>query len=172
MISKLSITDFQAILDVVNNAAMIYKRIIPSDRWKEPYMPAEELKEEIESGVQFYGWKENDLLIAVMGIQPINDVTLIRHAYVLTAYQRKGLGEKLLNHLMGLTKTSKIYVGTWTAAWWAIKFYQKRGFKLVSTQEKNKLLKTYWNIPTRQVETSVVLQLEGNPNETNNSSES
>jgi ribosomal protein S18 acetylase RimI-like enzyme len=163
MISKLSTTDFQAILHVVNNAAMVYKGIIPSDRWKEPYMPAEELKEEIESGVQFYGWKENNHLIAVMGIQLVNDVTLIRHAYVLTACQRKGLGENLLNHLTGLTKTSKIYVGTWTAAWWAIKFYEKHGFRLISIREKNKLLKTYWNIPARQVETSVVLQLEGNP---------
>jgi GNAT superfamily N-acetyltransferase len=162
MISKLSNTDFQAILHVVNNAAIAYKGIVPVDRWKEPYMPAEELKEEIETGVQFYGWKENDLLIAVMGIQPINDVTLIRHAYVLPRHQRKGLGEKLLNHLIGLTKT-KIYVGTWTAAWWAIKFYQKHGFELVSTREKNKLLKTYWNIPNRQVETSVVLQVKRQP---------
>jgi GNAT superfamily N-acetyltransferase len=163
MISKLLTTDFQAILHVVNNAAMAYKGIIPVDRWKEPYMHAEELREEIESGVQFYGWKENDILIAVMGIQLIDGVTLIRHAYVLTAHQRKGLGEKLLNHLMGLAKTSRIYIGTWTAAWWAIKFYQKHEFELVSTQEKNELLGTYWNIPTRQVETSVVLQLKRLP---------
>ena len=120
---------------------------------------AQELKEEIQSGVQFYGWIENNVLVAVMGIQPVNDVTLIRHAYVLTSYQRKGYGEKLLKHLLGLAETSKVYVGTWEAATWAIKFYQRNGFKLVSTEEKNKLLKKYWSIPERQVETSVVLEL-------------
>lgn len=152
--------DFEAILNVVNNAAIAYRGKIPNDRWKEPYMPAQELKEEIESGVQFYGWKEDNALIAIMGIQPIIDVTLIRHAYVLTSQQRRGFGEKLLKHLLDLTKTSKIYVGTWEAASWATKFYQKHGFKQVSILEKNRLLKKYWNIPERQVETSVVLELE------------
>lgn len=122
-------------------------------------MPAQELKEEIQSGVQFYGWKENNVLVAVMGIQLVNDVTLIRHAYVLTSQQRKGLGENLLNYLLGLAQTSEVYVGTWEAAAWAVNFYEKHGFKLVSTEEKNKLLKKYWNIPERQVETSVVLEL-------------
>ena len=122
-------------------------------------MPAQELKEEIQSGVQFYGWKENNVLLAVMGIQLVNDVTLIRHAYVLTSQQRKGLGENLLNYLLGLAQTSEVYVGTWEAAAWAVNFYEKHGFKLVSTEEKNKLLKKYWNIPERQVETSVVLEL-------------
>ena len=159
MICELANADFQAILNVVNNAATAYKGKIPSDRWKEPYMPAQELKEEIQSGVQFYGWKENNALIAVMGIQTVNDVTLIRHAYVLTSHQRKGFGEKLLKHLLCLAKTSEVYVGTWEAAAWAIKFYQKHGFKLVSTEEKNNLLKKYWSIPERQVETSVVLEL-------------
>ncbi len=116
MISKLTISDFQAILTVVNNAAVVYKGKIPSDRWKEPYMTAQELKEEIQGGVQFYGWIENDVLVAVMGIQPANDVTLIRHAYVLKNYQRKGYGEKLLKNLLGLSDTSKVYVGTWEAA--------------------------------------------------------
>ena len=159
MISKLETSDFQAILTLVNNAAIAYKGKIPSDRWKEPYMSAQELKEEIQSGVQFYGLKDNNVLVAVMGIQSIKDVTLIRHAYVLTSHQRKGYGEKLLNHLLGLTEKSKIYVGTWEAATWAIKFYQKYGFELVSTEEKNKLLKKYWSIPERQIETSVVLEL-------------
>jgi GNAT superfamily N-acetyltransferase len=159
MISKLTISDFQAILTVVNNAAIAYEGKIPRDRWKEPYMTVQELKEEIQSGVQFYGWIENNVLIAVMGIQRVNDVTLIRHAYVLKSYQRKGYGEKLLKHLLGLSETSKIYVGTWKAATWALKFYQRNEFKLVSTEEKNKLLKKYWNIPERQVETSVVLEL-------------
>ena len=122
-------------------------------------MTAQELKEEIQRGVQFYGLKENNVLVAVMGIQPVNDVTLIRHAYVLTSYQRKGYGEKLLKHLLALAETSTVYVGTWEAAAWAIKFYQRNGFKLVSTEEKNKLLKKYWSIPERQVETSVVLEL-------------
>ncbi len=159
MISKLTTSDFQAILTVVNNAAIAYKGKISSDRWKEPYMQAQEVKEEIKRGVQFYGWIENNVLVAVMGIQLVNGVTLIRHAYVLTSYQRKGYGEKLLNHLLGLSGTSKVYVGTWEAAIWAIKFYQRNGFELVSTEEKNKLLKKYWSIPKRQVETSVVLEL-------------
>ena len=167
MISKLSTSDFQAILNVVNNAAIAYKGKIPSDMWKEPYMPAQELKEEIQSGVQFYGLKENDVLVAVMGIQPVNDVTLIRHAYVLTSYQRKGYGEKLLKHLLGLAETSRFMWEHGQAATWAIKFYQKNGFKLVSTEEKNKLLKKYWNIPERQIETSVVLELERQPHERN-----
>ncbi len=159
MIRKLTSADFNSILQLVNEAAVAYKGIIPSDRWKEPYMPAQELREEIDSGVQFYGWIENNTLIGVMGIQPVDDVTLIRHAYVLTSRQRKGIGEKLLNHLLGLVKTAKVYVGTWEAAHWAIRFYEKHGFELVSTEEKDKLLKKHWNIPERQVKTSVVLEL-------------
>jgi len=159
MISKLTTEDLQDILNIVNEAAIVYKGKIPLDRWKMPYMPVQALREEIQKGVDFYGWKENEVLVAVMGIQLVNDVTLIRHAYVLTFYQRKGLGEKLLKYLLSLAETSKIYVGTWEAARWAVSFYQKFGFELVSTEEKNKLLKTYWNIPARQVETSVVLAL-------------
>lgn len=159
MISKITTDDLQAIITVVNDAAVAYGGKIPSDRWKEPYMSTEELKVEIWSGVQFYGLKENNVLVAVMGIQPVGDVTLIRHAYVLTDHQRKGHGEKLLKHLLGLAETSTVYVGTWEAAVWAVKFYEKHGFKLVSTEEKNKLLRKYWSIPERQVETSVVLEL-------------
>jgi len=159
MIRKLTNVDTQAIFTVVNDAALAYKGKIPGDRWKEPYVSASELKEEMLSGLQFYGWRENNALIAVMGIQPVNDVTLIRHAYTLTSYQRKGYGEKLLKHLLSLAETSKVYVGTWEAATWAIKFYQCKGFKLVSIEEKNNLLKKYWSIPERQVETSVVLEL-------------
>ena len=158
MIYKLATDDVQAILTVVNDAAVVYKGKIPGDMWKEPYMPARELKEEIRSGVQFYGWKENNALIAVMGIQVVDDVTLIRHAYVLTAQQRKGVGQKLLKHLLGLA-ARQIYVGTWEAASWAVKFYEKNGFELVSAAEKNRLLRKYWKISERQVETSVVLQL-------------
>ena len=151
--------DFNEILTVVNDAAQVYKGIIPADRWKEPYMPAKELKKEIADGVEFYGFKKDGTLLGVMGIQRVRDVTLIRHAYVLRSHQRKGIGEKLINHLRGLTKTSAVLVGTWEAAWWAVKFYKKNGFTLVTEGEKNRLLRKYWQIPERQVKTSVVLKL-------------
>jgi GNAT superfamily N-acetyltransferase len=160
MICRLTNNDFQAILTVVNDAAIAYRGKIPADRWKEPYMPAEELKEEIQRGIQFYGYIENRMLIAVMGIQAVGDVTLIRHAYTLMSQQRKGAGEKLLNYLLRLAQTDRIFVGTWENAPWAVKFYQKHGFVLLSREETNNLLKKYWNIPERQVETSVVLELE------------
>jgi GNAT superfamily N-acetyltransferase len=159
MISRLQPTELNSILRVVNNAAEAYRCIIPEDRWKEPYMSAEELREEIESGVEFYGWMEDNVLVAVMGIQPVNDVTLIRHAYVLTNRQRRGIGEKLLEHLLSLARTSEILVGTWEAAYWAVRFYEKHGFRLVTREEKDRLLRKYWNIPERQIETSVVLEL-------------
>jgi N-acetylglutamate synthase-like GNAT family acetyltransferase len=158
MIRKLGENDFQAIYAIVNDAAVAYKGKIPLDRWKEPYMPKEELREEISSGVQFYGYIQNGKVVAVMGIQPVGRVTLIRHAYTLTGCQQQGLGEKLLKHLMDLAETDLILVGTWIAASWAIGFYQKNGFKLLSREETNKQLKTYWNIPERQIEPSVVLQ--------------
>ena len=162
MIRNLKEADFQAIFAVVNNASIVYKGKIPSDRWKDPYMPLEELKMEIRSGVQFYGYFEKDSLIAVMGIQRVGDVTLIRHAYTLMSHQRKGVGERLLSHLLSLATTNIILVGTWETASWAIKFYEKHGFKLHSREETNKLLKKYWNIPNRQIETSIVLELKRN----------
>lgn len=158
MIRGLLPADFDLILKVINDAAQAYKGAIPDDRWKEPYMSAEELKEEIEAGVRFFGWAEDDHLLGVAGIQPIKDTTLIRHTYVLTKCQRKGIGSRLLKHLMSLAKTPEILVGTWADATWAIQFYEKHGFRLVSPEEKNRLLRTYWNIPDRQVETSVVLK--------------
>mgnify|MGYP001152650767 CR=1 FL=1 len=158
MIRSLLPSDFDAILEVINDAAQAYKGVIPGDRWKEPYMPAEELKEEIEAGVKFFAWVEDDHLLGVMGIQSVEDITLIRHAYVLTKCQRKGIGTRLLEHLKSVAETSEILVGTWTDATWAIQFYEQRGFKLVSPEEKNRLLQTYWNIPERQIETSVVLR--------------
>ena len=158
MICRLLPSEFDAILNVVNDAAQADKGVIPQDRWKEPYMPVSELKQEIEDGVEFYGWKENNVLAAVMGIQLVNDVTLIRHAYVLTAYQRRGLGEKLLKHLMSLARASPVLVGTWEAAYWAVRFYEKHGFTLVPKEEKDRLLRKYWGIPERQIETSVVLK--------------
>jgi GNAT superfamily N-acetyltransferase len=159
MICRLPPSEFDSMLNVVNDAAQAYKGVIPEDKWKEPYMPAEELRKEIESGVEFYGWKEDNILVGVMGIQLVNDVTLIRHAYVLTNHQRRGIGAKLLKHLMSLARTSEVLVGTWEAAYWAIRFYQKHGFTLVSREEKDRLLRKYWNIPERQIETSVVLKL-------------
>jgi len=158
MIRGLLPSDFDAILNVINDAAQAYKGVIPDDRWKEPYMSAEELKEEIEAGVQFFGWVEDEHLLAVVGIQPIKDTTLIRHIYVLAECQRRGIGTRLVKYMMGLAQTPEILVGTWADATWAIRFYEKHDFKLVSPEEKDKLLRAYWNIPERQVETSVVLR--------------
>ncbi len=158
MICNLLPSDFDAILKAINDAAQAYKGVIPEDRWKEPYMPAKELKEEIEAGIRFFGWVEDNHLLGVAGIQSIKDTTLIRHIYVVTKCQRKGIGAKLLQHLMSLAETPEMLVGTWANAIWAIRFYQQHGFKLVSPEEKDKLLRTYWNIPERQVETSVVLR--------------
>ena len=159
MIHILLPSDFDAILGVINDSAQAYKGVIPDDRWKEPYMSAGELRTEIEAGVRFFGWEEDDHLLGVAGIQPIKDTTLIRHSYVLTKYQRKGIGSRLLEHLTRLAETPEILVGTWANATWAIQFYEKHGFRLVAPEEeKDKLLRTYWNIPDRQVETSVVLK--------------
>jgi GNAT superfamily N-acetyltransferase len=160
MIRKLQPAEFNSLLHVVNDAAEAYRGVIPEDRWEEPYMSAEELREEIESGVEFYGWMENSVLMAVMGIQRVNDVTLIRHAYVLTNRQRRGIGENLLRHLLSLARTSEVLVGTWEATYWAIRFYEKHCFRLVTREEKDRLLRKYWNIPERQIETSVVLELQ------------
>jgi GNAT superfamily N-acetyltransferase len=148
--------DFEAIYEIINDAAQVYQGVIPSDRWQEPYMPREELREEIEAGVVFWGYKETGQLLGVMGLQPVQDVTLIRHSYVRTARRKQGIGGKLLSHLKGQTDRP-LLVGTWAAAVWAIRFYEKHGFRRVSPEEKNRLLKRYWAIPDRQVETSVVL---------------
>lgn len=124
-------------------------------------MPAEELKHEIKSGVKFYGFEEDGRLLGVMGIQEVGEVTLIRHAYVLPEKQNQGIGGKLLEYLKGLAGTLHILVGTWVAATWAIAFYQKHGFRMLSSEESKQLLKKYWSIPDRQIETSVVLELKG-----------
>jgi GNAT superfamily N-acetyltransferase len=158
MIRKLSTADFQIIYNIVNEASAAYKGKIPADCYHEPYMPKEELQTEMDAGVQFYGITVDGELAAVMGIQLVGDVTLFRHAYTLTRFQRQGLGEQLLNHLIGLAKTERILIGTWTDAPWAIKFYQKRGFNQHTREETNKLLNKYWHIPQRQVETSIVLE--------------
>ena len=158
MIHSLLPSDFGAILKVINDAAQAYKGVIPDDRWKEPYMSADELSEEIEAGIRFFGWVEGGRLLGVAGMQALEDTTLIRHAYVLTKCQRKRIGTRLLEYLTDSAETPEIMVGTWADATWAIRFYEKHGFKLVSSEEKDRLLRTYWNIPERQVETSVVLK--------------
>jgi N-acetylglutamate synthase-like GNAT family acetyltransferase len=156
MIRSCDDADFRAIYVIINEAAEAYRGAIPADRWHEPYMPEEELRREIQAGVQFWGWEEDGELIGVMGIQDVQNVTLIRHAYVRTAKRGQGIGGRLLADLRAKT-TRPILIGTWAAATWAIQFYEKHGFRLVTTEEKNRLLKKYWSIPERQVETSVVL---------------
>jgi GNAT superfamily N-acetyltransferase len=148
--------DRAAILAIVNTAAEAYRAVIPLDRWHEPYMPQDELESEIAAGVVFWGHEENGVLVGVMGLQPVRDVDLIRHAYTLPGSQRRGVGGALVRHLRRLT-TRRMLVGTWGAAEWAIRFYRRHGFELVSPERKSELLKTYWSIPDRQIETSVVL---------------
>ena len=155
-------SDVPNILAIVNDAAQAYQGVIPADCWHEPYMPLEELKDEIAAGVKFWGYEDSGQLVGVMGVQPVKDVALIRHAYVKTKMRNRGIGGKLLAQLLGQLE-GRILVGTWKAADWAIRFYQNHGFKLVSEEEKNRLLKTYWNIPERQIETSVVLVYKGVP---------
>ncbi len=156
MIRQCDEHDFEAIYQVINDAAQAYKEIIPSDQWKEPYMPREELRHEVDAGVVFWGYEEPSSLIGVMGIQHVQDVTLIRHAYVLTVRQNSGIGTQLLTHLRKQTDHPML-IGTWAASSWAIRFYQNHGFDLVSSTEKEELLRRYWSIPQRQIETSVVL---------------
>ncbi len=156
MIRKCEESDFETIYSIINDAAMAYKGIIPADRWKEPYMPREELRREMNDGVVFWGCEEEGNLVGVMGIQDVLDVTLIRHSYVRTDRRGQGTGGKLLSHLRKMTDRP-ILIGTWADAAWAIGFYEKHGFRLVTREEKDRLLKKYWSIPERQVETSVVL---------------
>ena len=156
MIRHCTDADFDRIHAVINDAAQAYRGVIPDDYWKQPYMSAEELKHEIESGVRFWGWEEGGTLLGVMGMQDVADVTLIRHAYVQSTYRNRGIGSALLANLRGLTDRP-IMIGTWAAAHWAIQFYKKHGFVLASPDEKNRLLRTYWHIAQRQLETSVVL---------------
>jgi GNAT superfamily N-acetyltransferase len=144
------------VLAIVNAAAEAYRGVIPQDRWREPYMDLQQLESEIAAGVVFWGYEADGALIGVMGIQAMEDVDLIRHAYVLPGSRRLGVGGALLAHLRGLT-ARRVLVGTWAAADWAVRFYERHGFELVSPELKTELLQTYWTIPERQVETSVVL---------------
>ncbi|OHD64721.1 MAG: GNAT family N-acetyltransferase [Spirochaetes bacterium RBG_13_51_14] len=156
MIRKSTESDYNRMYDIINDAATAYRGVIPADRWRNPYMSREELDHEIRDGIIFWGYEENGLLTGVMGIQDRGDVTLIRHAYVATEHQRKGVGASLLSMLLGQTD-NPVLIGTWADAFWAVKFYEKHGFHTVSPEEKDRLLRRYWKIPERQVETSVVL---------------
>jgi N-acetylglutamate synthase-like GNAT family acetyltransferase len=157
MIIRLSeAADFEAMLAIVNQAAGAYRGVIPEDRWHEPYMSADELRREIAQGVVFWVADDEGRVLGIMGIQDKGDVALVRHAYVAPGTQRSGVGTRLLRHVEGLTD-KPILIGTWAAASWAIEFYRRNGFTVVSSAEKDRLLQTYWSIPARQVETSVVL---------------
>jgi GNAT superfamily N-acetyltransferase len=146
----------EAILGIVNAAAEAYRGVIPPDRWHEPYMPAEALDREIAAGVELWGYQAGGALAGIMGIQPLGEVDLIRHAYVAPASQREGIGAALLDHL-ARSSTRQRLVGTWAAAEWAIRFYERHGFELVSPERGAELLRAYWTIPERQIATSVVL---------------
>jgi GNAT superfamily N-acetyltransferase len=150
----------ERIFTIVNEAARAYREAIPADRWHEPYMPLAQLDREIADGVTFWGYEVNGELVGVMGIQNVRDVDLIRHAYVLSGQQGRGVGSALIDHLKQIAMRPML-VGTWADATWAIRFYERHGFKLVSGAEKDRLLRKYWSIPERQIETSVVLADDG-----------
>jgi N-acetylglutamate synthase-like GNAT family acetyltransferase len=156
MIRRCDDRDFEVTWAIINDGAQAYRGTIPEDRWTEPYMSREKLQHEIDDGVVFWGYEDAGNLLGVMGLQQVRDVTLIRHAYVRTSSQQHGIGAHLLSHLQHLAK-GPVLVGTWTDAVWAIRFYERHGFQMVSKNEKDLLLKQYWSIPERQVETSVVL---------------
>ena len=148
--------DFDAILSTVNDAAEAYRGVIPADRWHDPYMPAEDLAQEIDDGVVFWVAEDDGRVLGVIGIQDKGDVVLVRHAYVATTLQRGGIGTQLLRHVVGLAD-KPILIGTWADASWAIDFYRRNGFAVVTNEQKDRLLRRYWSIPERQIETSVVL---------------
>ena len=157
MIKRLSSKDETTIFNIINVAASVYNGVIPEDCYHEPYMPEEELQHEM-TNITFFGWQEPEKLVGVVGLQPIKGVALIRHAYILPDYQRRGIGSRLLDHIQKMTKSRHLLVGTWADATWAINFYKKHGFKLMP--DKDELLQEYWEISQRQVEASVVLAIE------------
>jgi len=156
MIRPCSAADLPQMFAIINDAAQAYRGVIPADRWHEPYMPLAELKGQIADGIAFSGCESAGRLVGVMGIQDKGEVTLIRHAYVRTSERRKGIGETLLKHLEATT-TKPILIGTWSDAAWAIRFYEKNGYRALPRSETARLLRKYWSIPERQIETSVVL---------------
>jgi N-acetylglutamate synthase-like GNAT family acetyltransferase len=148
--------DFEQIWTIINDGAQAYRGIIPADCWTEPYMSRDKLQHEIDEGVGFWGFEEAGLVAGVMGLQQVQDITLIRHAYVRTSSQKRGIGAQLLLNLRDRA-SGPVLIGTWAAASWAIRFYERYGFQMVDHQEKDRLLKMYWIVPERQIETSVVL---------------
>jgi GNAT superfamily N-acetyltransferase len=155
-IRRCGVADFDEVYAVINAAAVAYRGVIAADRWTEPYMPVDELQHEIADGVAFWGAVDHGQLVAVMGLQPVQDVALIRHAYTRPGVQGAGFGSALLAHLCAQTDRPML-VGTWKAATWAVAFYERRGFRLVSDTAKRDLLQRYWTVPDRQIEESVVL---------------
>ena len=156
MIRDCTDADIEVIDAIINEAALAYRGVIPADCWHEPYMTRSDLVSEIAAGVRFSGWEDAGVLVGIMGLQRVRDATLIRHAYVRTAQQGRGVGGELIGWLSART-AGPLLVGTWAAATWAIRFYERHGFRLVSAEEKDRLLRTYWSISARQRETSVVL---------------
>jgi len=156
MIRKCCSSDFKRMHMIINDAAIAYQGFIPGDCFHEPYMSEDELRHEIDEGVVFWGYEDGGELVGVMGIQNVKDVTLLRHAYVRTVMRNQGIGGKLLSFLRKQTNRS-LLIGTWADAVWAVRFYEKHGFKLVTPEEKDRLLRIYWSISDRQIETSVVL---------------
>ena len=158
MIREYKQSDTSKILNIINDASLKYKGVIPNDCWKEPYMSEQELINEFIDGVHIYGYHQNNTLIGVIGVQEVKDVILIRHAYTLCSYQNIGAGSALIEYLLKKNQNSRLLVGTWKNATWAIQFYQKFGFTLHTKEETTLLLKKYWKIPTKQIENSVVLE--------------
>ena len=158
MIIEYTKKDLSKILFVINDASLKYKGVIPDGCWHEPYMLEKELINEFENGVRIFGYRKNNKLVGVMGIQELKDVTLIRHAYTLTDYQGIGIGKSLLQHLFEINKSAVIFVGTWRDAIWAIQFYKKFGFAVHTKKQTNQLLNKYWKISSKQIENSIVLE--------------
>ena len=158
MISEYTKNDTSKILHVINDASLRYKGIIPDDCWHKPYMSQQELIDEFSNGVRMYGYHLNNILIGVIGVQEIKDVILIRHAYTLTSYQNKGAGSTLIEYLLKKNQNSRLLVGTWKNATWAIRFYEKFGFILHGKEQSTLLLKKYWKISSKQIKNSVVLE--------------
>ena len=158
MIKEYKKKDINKILNIINDASLKYKGVIPNNCWHEPYMSEDELIDEINDGVHMFGYHDNNKLISVIGIQKVKDATLIRHAYTLTSYQGKGIGSALIEYLLKKNQKSRLLVGTWRKAEWAIQFYKKFGFIIHSKDQSTILLKKYWKIPAKQIDNSVVLE--------------
>ena len=156
MIARSTESEWPLVNEIINESARAYQGVIPADRWHEPYMTMSEMTAEIASGVCFYGYHLDGALVGVMGVQEVKDVTLIRHAYVLTKWRGQGIGRRMLDHIKQQT-TRPLLIGAWKAATWAVEFYRRNGFRLVDDEEKDRLLRIYWTVPERQIQESVVL---------------